>query len=409
MKKALFVTYGGGHIAMVLPVIRALKILNPHIECILLALTTGAARARAAGLECLGYADFLHHVDANAALAIGAKLHENNNSPDVSTHESHAYLGINYLDLEEQHGVFDAKVIYEAKGRYAFLPLNFMRRVLAEISPDIVVTTNSPRSEEAALYAAKELVIPCMAMVDLFGLVSDTFVTRTTKPDLTCVLSSTVERSLVDNGFEASSLVVTGNPAFDGLVSSDVQKKADLFLTRLGWHGRRVILYIGAWESVAHTGTSVPAGRSFPMEIEKILKQYVASQPNTALIIRYHPSDWSVYPRLADTDRVYFSEPPQEHIHPLILASCVIVNTNSTVGLEAVVAGKAVISIENSPSVHHWFSLAQLGISYPSPTHFDLPKTLDDVLSHKRPRGQFQSGGKAAFRVAAQISKILEK
>lgn len=394
---------------MVMPVIAALNRLNPNIECVLVALTTGGARARAAGLNCLGYADFLHHVDANQALAIGARLHQSNNSPDVSEQESHAYLGVNYLDLIEQHGERQAKIIYEEKGRYAFFPVNFMRRVIAEIAPDIVVATNSPRSEEAALLAAKDLKIPCMAMVDLFGLVSDTFVTRSIKPDWTCVLADSVAKSLVENGFEATSLVVTGNPAFDGIVAPDVHEKADQFLTRLGWHGRQVILYIGAWESVAHPHTNIPAGRSFPVEVEQILRQYLVARPEAALIIRYHPSDWSVYPRLADTQSVYFSEPPRDPIHPLILASSVIVNTNSTVGLEAAVAGKSVVSIENSPSVHHWFSLAKLGISYPSPTHLDLPEVLDAVLEHKRPRGRFQTDGQAAFRVAVQIGKILAK
>ena len=39
-RKALFVTYGGGHVTMILPVIRALRAQWPEVEGTLLALTT---------------------------------------------------------------------------------------------------------------------------------------------------------------------------------------------------------------------------------------------------------------------------------------------------------------------------------------------------------------------------------
>ena len=39
--RVLFVSYGGGHIGMVLPVIRELEALIPAVQCELMALTTG--------------------------------------------------------------------------------------------------------------------------------------------------------------------------------------------------------------------------------------------------------------------------------------------------------------------------------------------------------------------------------
>jgi hypothetical protein len=406
-KKVLFVTYGGGHIAMVLPVIRAVRALDPSVECVLLALTTGHRRAQTEGMQALGYKDFLHLVDSDKALEWGAQLHRHNQSPDVSDEESQAYLGINYLDLVAQHGAEGAATLYAEKGRYAFLPLRFMQRLIEHVAPDAVVATNSPRSEEAALRVAINMGIPSIALVDLFGLDSDPFVLRNVKPDWTCVLAESVRERLVAQAFSADSVKVTGNPAFDGLIAPSVHAQASEFLTRQGWQKRQVILYIGAWESVAHPATDIPSGRSFPIEIEGILRQYVSNRPQTALIVRYHPGDWFQYPRLADTPQIYFSEPPAQHIHPLVLASNVVVNTNSTVGLEAAVAGKPVISVENSPSVHHWFSLAKLGISYPSPTQHDLGATLDNVLAHGQARSGFKTDGQAARRVAIVVADAL--
>lgn len=401
----MFVCYGGGHVAMVLPVMRALRLLRPDIECVLLALTNGHGRAVHAGERPMGYCNFRHLVDAEAATRWGQQLRGANTSPDVTDEESIAYLGINYLDLVAQHGEERAAALYGEAGRYAFLPLHFMRRLFDEIGPDVVVATNSPRSEQAALEVAVERGLPSVGMVDLFGLDSDTYVLRPVKPRYTCVIAESVRERLLARQFPPEGVIVTGNPAFDGLFDPANQAAASAFLADKGWEGKKVILNAGAWEPVGHPDTDVPAGRSFPMEIEAILRQYVRERPDTALVLRYHPGDWFEYPRSPDEPRVHFSEPPSEPIHPLILASSVVTNTNSTVGLESAVAGKPVISIENSPSVLFWFSLARLGVSYPSATHRDLPATLDRVLADPQPMRGFQSDGRAAGRVAQVVMR----
>ena len=403
IRKALFVAYGGGHISMVLPVMKQLRMLDPHVECVVLALTTGYRLAQTAGEQPLGYKDFLHLVDAPAALQWGEILLGNNSSPDVTREESVAYLGINYLDLIAQHGEPGAAQLYAEKGRYGFAPLNFMNRLFDALNPDVVIATNSPRSEEAALTVAVARGIPSVGMVDLFGLDSDTFVLRDIKPAVTCVLAESVRVRLMQRGFAASAVKVTGNPGFDGLFNPKNRELANAFIEGKGWQGKDIIFNAGSWEPLAHPDTPIPAGRSFPMEIEGILRRYVSSRPNTALIQRYHPGDWFEYPRLPLDANVHFSEPPNEPIHPLLIASSVVVNTNSTLGLEAAVIGKPVISIENSPSVHVWFSLAKLGVSHPSATHLDLPATLDAVLAHRRGSSAFSSDGQAARRVACVI------
>jgi hypothetical protein len=403
--KALFVCYGGGHVSMVLPVVRELRALLPDVRCDLLALTNGFARAVKAGEQPMGYRDFLHLTDAALALQWGHRLQSANSSPDVSEEESVAYLGINYLDLISQFGEDEAARRYAEQGRYAFKPLRFMRRLVDEIRPDVVVATNSPRSEQAALEVAVEREIPSVGMVDLFGMDSDPYVSRPVKPVMTCVLAESVRDRLLARAFAPEGVRVTGNPAFDGLFDESNRQRAREFLDSKGWQGRKVILYIGAWEPVDHPATEIRAGRRFPVEIEGILRRYVHERPDTALVVRYHPGDWFRYPRHPNEAQVHFSEPPAEPIHPLILASTVVITTNSTVGLEAAVAGKPVVSIENSPSVHHWFSLARLGVSYPSPTHRDLPAAVDAVLADPRPLRAFQSDGHAAGRVAQVVAE----
>ena len=52
--RVLFVSYGGGHIGMVLPVIRELEALLPVVQCTLLALTTGHLKAQTVHPDTLG-------------------------------------------------------------------------------------------------------------------------------------------------------------------------------------------------------------------------------------------------------------------------------------------------------------------------------------------------------------------
>ena len=134
--RILFVTYGGGHVGMVLPVIRELEALLPGVDCQLMALTTGHLKARAVR-PTLGYKDFLHLVDADAVRSWGERLSEGNTSPDVPADETIAYLGINYLDLIAQHGEVGAADLYREQGRYGFRPLHFMRRVIDAVQPDV--------------------------------------------------------------------------------------------------------------------------------------------------------------------------------------------------------------------------------------------------------------------------------
>ena len=407
--RVLFVSYGGGHIGMVLPVIRELETLLPGVQCQLLALTTGHLKAKAVRPDSLGYKDFLHLVDADAVRAWGERLAEGNTSPDVPRDETIAYLGINYLDLIAQHGEAGAADLYREQGRYGFRPLHFMRAVMDALQPDAVVATNSPRSERTALDVAGERGLPAIGMVDLFGLDSDTYVLHNPKPAWTCVISEGVRERLIARGFPADGVVVTGNPAFDGLFSADNQTRARAFLAERGWQDLKPVLFAGHWEPQAHPATPVPVGRALPREIEAVLREAVRARDDLALIVRYHPSDWTQYPRLPDEARIHFSEPPREPIHPLILASQAVVVQTSTVGLESAVGGKPVISVENSPAAHVWFSLAQQGVSTPAATPAHLPAVLDAVLAG---RGQaadpsFRSDGHAAQRVASVVKNVL--
>ena len=404
--RVLFVAYGGGHVAMLLPVMRALRARWPEVDCRMLALTTGYKTALAAGERPLGYHDFLPLFDRAAALSWGERLIGDNTSPDVGREESLAYLGINYLDLVAQHGEQGAAERFAATGRHGFHPLHFMRLVLDELQPDLVVATNSPRSEAAALQAAGERGLPNVGLIDLFALEGDGYLRRP-PPQWTCVLAPAVRERVIAAGFAPSSVVVTGNPAFDGLQSPANRALAQAFLAERGWQGLTPILWAGQLEPAGFSATDTDRAR-FAREVEEALRAFVAARADLALIVRYHPGEWQFFPRRPDTDRIHFSAPLAETIHPLILAARAVVVQNSTVGLEAAIAGKAVVSMEASVSVQRSFSLAALGVSTACHTLAELPALLDRLLAAPvGTPGAYASDGQAAHRVAGVIAHAL--
>ncbi len=220
--RLLAVAYGGGHIQMVLPVLRALREQRPGLHIDLLALTTAAKVARAAGESPLGYRELLPLFSAaeqQRALEMGQTLLAGNTHPDVAPDESLAYLGLNAWALEQQLGVDAAQAALQQSGRQAFYPLAVMRRLIDHLRPDLVLATNSPRSEQAALDAASDAGLPTVALLDLFALPGDAFAARKWRPTLTCVLSPAVRDNLVAAGWDARAIAVTGNPAFDDLLA----------------------------------------------------------------------------------------------------------------------------------------------------------------------------------------------
>ena len=392
---------------MVLPVIRALSRLAPDMKIDLMALTTAAHEARRQGFECLGYRDFASWYDARALAAVAAPLLADARHPLVDEAESVAYLGINLLDLQEQLGVQAARQLFAEKGRWAFRPRLFMERLLRHLRPDVVVATNSPRSEQAALDAAMSLGIPGVCMVDLFSPAGDPFLERTQYADRIVTISELGKSNMVAGGVPSERIRVTGNPAFDSL--RDPRHAADAAADReaLGWSGLRVILWAGHLELMPPGMGQVADPAAFPRQAEACLRDYVAHHPDTALVIRYHPNHAASFRSEVAQERVLWSEPAQRHTHRDIALADVVVVQATTVGLEAAIAAKSVLSLDHSPS-RHIFPCSEQGVSRGVPSFEALPGALDEALAHPFISELARAGGEAASAGAAVILDTME-
>ena len=432
----LMVAYGGGHIAMVLPVMRALRARVPDAHIHLLALTTAKRAALDAAETPLGYSDLLHLLspaEQLQAMALGRALQEGNAHPDIPEAETLAYLGVNALDLYQRLGPQAAQELLATKGRHGFYPIGFLRRVIDHLRPDLVIATNSPRSEQAALDAAGDAGIPTLAMLDLFGLgsnpgvgepasrplpnrapssgsssfVADAFAARTRRPSRVCVLAGAVRDNLVAMGWPAEIIAITGNPAFDALFDPVTRDAAIALRRRLGWENKKIVLLAAQPEPRANPATRWPAGDALAQAMESQLRAWVLTRPDAALIVRHHPNHWHRYPRLPDTAQVHFSVPGDEPIDPLILASdCVVVQT-TTVGLQAATVGIPVLAMQCSPGALSAFSYADLGVAQGVPDVPDLPAALDFALDHPAPTTAWARNSRAAEAVAREALALI--
>ncbi|WP_161860680.1 hypothetical protein [Algicella marina] len=386
---------------MILPVVRAMRQIAPDSEQIVMALTIGAAAARSAGERPVGFADFLHLRDVEAVTKCGLELLPENAGGSVSEAESIAYLGVNFLELETRLGREAAFHEYRSKGRAAFEPVDFIADIIRDVGADIVVTTNSPRAERASWKAARRLGIPSLAMNDLLARQAKTFVGQGDWPDRICVLSDNVAEYLRREG--APHVAVTGNPAFDSMASREVLEAAEAFLEARGWESKRPVLFSGDID-FSKTGEE----RFWLLRrISEVLENFVEENPDNPLIFRYHPSRWREVPRPRAHPRIYFADPEKERPHPQIQASAAAIVQLSTIGLEASIADKPVISLENLEGYPPGVSWEAEGVSVACRDLEALPGMIRQALAGNltTPR-PFATDGQAAFRVGEQIRAL---
>jgi hypothetical protein len=403
MKRTLlFVTYGGGHLNALLPVMRSFrKSENANIR--VLGLTTARARLEAEGIKCLGFRDFLRPSD-QAALAHGRRLFEANSSPNVPEDETIAYLGLSYADLEAREGLQGAAEQYAKLGRQSFLPLSVLRRVMDEVQPDVLVATSSPRAERAAFEVAGERGTPSVCVVDLFGVHEIEWVGRPRYADRVCVITERVRQRFLAVGRMPHEVVVTGNPAFDHLAASDLEERGRQLRGRRGWGDDFVILFAAQPEPAAHPKSDLAGDVNLPYKLLRALQKAVASEVRWRLVIRQHPNQTLfVNPEYT---RVELSR-SDDDLASLLRAVDVVVTLTSTVGLEAAIIGTPVVSPRIS--ILNWAAMfSEQGIALGTDSLDGLEMALRTVAAGKwRPAASIAAVGRATAKVVEVIEGLL--
>jgi hypothetical protein len=339
----LFAAYGGGHVTMLRPVSQ--EISRRGLSVGFLGLTTAQADLARHGIDYFGYAELDGANDAQVQAwgreLVGPELP----GSAVSYFESVAYHGLNFRDLVAAGGEAAARKKYDKHGRQGFLPVATMEALLRKLNPRVVVATNSPRSERAIFEAARNLRIPSVCIVDLFAIQEVKWIAEPDYATTICVLNEQVADFFIAQGCPPNSVVATGNPAFDMVASPESQIAGKALREKRGFGtSEKVILWASNVEPEAHPFTGAAGDITLPARIEAALRDAVAREHTWQLVVRYHPSekvDFHPGPRVS-------ASPREEDLHALIHAVDVVVVMSSTIGLEAHLAGRPVISVDSS-------------------------------------------------------------
>lgn len=378
MKSLFFICYGGGHAAMILPILKRLESLNKY-KITVLALTTGYKYLRDAGISCIGYKDLTAILpcanwEIEGVRLVGEKCKYKGT---ISYEESIAYHGINYTDLVIEAGSFFAEEKYSLLGRSCFYPINFMRKIFHHFKPDLVIATNSPRSERAAIDAAGELNILSMCIVDLFAVQERKWITNKNYANKILVINDSVKNMFISDGRKEHEISVTGNPAFDSILSEDTLRSAKKLTNDKYKDDYIYILYASQPEPLLHPFENKKGDPELPRKIEKTLRDFVGKDKNFCLVVRYHPSEKLDFIK---NTRVLFS-PKEESLHALLHCVDLVIVMTSTVGLEASLAGKKVISVDRSIFTAD-APYSTMGVSVGVKHERDLPSKIYSVMNN---------------------------
>ena len=342
MKKILFVSYGGGHVNVLLPLFKR-YLQEKEFECKYLALTTAASVLEKNRLPYISFKDI---VDKRDILEIGKRLvSPDDNHTTVPYEESIAYMGASYSDLIADNGDEGASKIYELYGRQAFYPYRTLKKYLTNEKPDIVVSTNSPRAERAIIDAARELRIPSVCVVDLFALKEISWIGKSGFADKVCVISQYVKDRMVAAGRSPHEIIITGNPAFDDLYEANPDEKIKQFRSKKGWKDKeKIILWASGVEPSKHPFSNQCGDVRLPEKIESNLAKLVEENCNIRVVIRPHPNDRRK-PRLSNGIELSTQD---DDLNSLLRSVDCVVVMSSTVGMQAALLNKPLVNIKLS-------------------------------------------------------------
>ncbi|MCU9951390.1 CDP-glycerol glycerophosphotransferase family protein [Pseudomonas sp. PDM13] len=403
--KVLFVCYGGGHSAALLPVIK--RLISREVDVAVLGLTTAKRAIEREGIKTLDFSALVEGIRPyKRATDVGSMLAKAHAShPMVSFRDTAAYLGVGFHALVRDYGLIKAKEMYALSGRQVFLPTDFFIELFKKERPSLVVSTNSPRSERAALEAARELGIPSVCLVDLYAYYEIEWCASDRYASKVCVLNQQVCERFVDAGLNVSRISITGNPAFDRLAHIDRLQCRRMFRQRLGIEeSQSLVVWISQPEPRKHPFSGALGDENYPIGVEKYLFEVFGNDPAVHLAMRLHPSESR--PPSVVADRVHYSDSTDSLDHLLCAADC-IVTASSTVGLEAAYLGLPVIQCMDSIFSHD-LPLAKLGVATAVETYRDLGGAIRSVLDcPEEGRTPNLFDGSAAARVEAVILELL--
>ncbi len=357
--KIAFVSYGGGHINIVLPIVDRCNKAGFDVD--LIALTGANPHATGLGFQTLGYADFIPLSQKKRIIELGKTLFDQNFNAEsgITIDESLCYLGVNWAENLERYGKSFANELYHKIGRHSFLPITFFENVIRQQNYQLIVTTNSPKSERAALIAANKRKIPCIRIEDLFfddnlqeeliHKLGESYSTSIgqfySSPTKICVMSEYAKSFYDDKKTKMllkthpDDVIVTGQPILDRLVEFELPDIE--YVSREENQSKSQIVWF-------HQNNTLDED-----SVLTLLSNWFKSKAKTNdhLVIKFHPDasaeqKTKVISCFSAYNHAFTIAKDNENIFELIVKSGVVMAQESTTMLETFFIGKPSICLD---------------------------------------------------------------
>jgi UDP-N-acetylglucosamine 2-epimerase len=390
--------YGGGHTEIIKEVYKNLMNIS-DIEITILALTTSKYKFEQERIPCKLITDYYDKEEDKEIYKLGKEFCIKNNIDTlIGKDETYLYHGYALYELEKKYSKEKIKEGFKKFGRAIFLPIQFMERVLKNENPNLVITTNSPRYEKAALIAAKNLDIMSLSIEDLFGVeytqltvdIANFFENinyNTIYGNYLCILTDEAKNNL--NKEKVNKVFVTGNPSFDKTIKY--------------FNNNKILL-----EKNSKVLCFLTQNHPEKLDIlEKLIE--IVDKKDFNLIVKIHPNEskedyLKVVQSLTKNKEKIFIE--TENLYENILKSDIVVTIDSTAALEAAILGKPIIGKKNNQIP---FERIDIGIEYDDVSQID---ECVEKLSKDRELRERLEKGRNLFRprelAGEKIKKIIE-
>lgn len=341
--KVYSVSYGGGHAAIVSEIV---KNLSNEFSFEILALTVSFKTFDNYGIEYKLISEYLNFFDLkekNKILSIGRKFSEGfyNKDSGVTYFDTIAYFGIAINELLQQ-GNSEEEILESLKkyGREILCPIKFMEKILTIFNPNIVLLTSNVRYDKACGVAANNLNIPVIRIVDLPNKVSVPY------NCCLCVINEYTKNLYTEN----ERVVVTGNPALKVKLNDETEKE---IIRKFGFlNYRSTVIFADQ------------PGMNDEVWIKELIK---IAKRNTEIlfILKLHPGQplEKYKHRFGSHTQSNFIINRESDINYLLKYANIVITFNSTVGLQAYLLGKSLITIREKNITYKLLDYNKLGIS----------------------------------------------
>ena len=364
-KKILVVTYGGGHVNIMVPIIKELNI-QKDVDVVVIGLSIAGSVLLKNNIPFLTFADFKNIIWDNTAQKEGERLATEyyTSGKDLTFEDTILYFGCLMRDMLIQYSREEIQALINEKGKKAFLPQYTMSKIIDQIKPDFILTGDCPRSERAATIVGKEKHIPTMNIHDYLAFESR----HKLEADTIAVMCDITRDNLIKQGHDSDKIVITGQPAFDSILNQSKVFKITEILNKYKLPQQKYIVL----------GTQPdPSSKDMLNLVIEVMKQY----PEYGLLVKPHPGeDICIHKEIISNhlgSNIFLL--PEADIRELIFISNTLITIFSTVGFESVLFGKPLIQL-NLTGKPNPIPLFKYGVSLCAENKADLEESLKKAL-----------------------------